>query len=337
MASWLLLCSAGTVLVKLGGSAVTRKSQFETLNAERLNATAASLARARSDVQGNTVLVHGAGSFGHFQASQHGVSRGTSDTRFSWLGFCATRSSVTRLNAAVVEALARNGLPAIGLSPFPRWRTRNGQPLARCTRACVSEVRELLERGFTPVLHGDACLDEKRGSAILSGDAIMVALCASSSLKPERAVFLTDVAGVFSHPPDEPGARLLPRLLVNARGALVGSADGGGGARGRKGERSGVPSMSVAAHDVTGGIAGKLDAAFAIAAAGVPVTIVEAGTPHAEAALRGETPQRCTVIELDSGAMAAQPAQPPAGKGERRTWGEWGSGLLGRVSKSIVG
>ena len=57
-------------------------------------------------------------------------------------------------------------------------------------------------------------------------------------------------------------------------------------------------SSSVAAHDVSGGLAAKLESAAAIAAAGVPVCIVQVGTPHAAEALAGRWPEVCTRVVL---------------------------------------
>ena len=103
----------------------------------------------------------------------------------------------------------------------------------------------------------------------------------SEELRPKLVVFITDVPGVFDRPPDEPGATLVPRILV---GCGAGPA----------------VKTSTALHDVTGGVAAKLEAAIAIARAGTPVVVVEAGTTHARAALRGEVPEVCTLVERAS-------------------------------------
>ena len=58
------------VIVKLGGSALTAKSSFETLRQDCLRVTAdqiKAIANDRRDVQ--LLVAHGAGSFGHFQVS----------------------------------------------------------------------------------------------------------------------------------------------------------------------------------------------------------------------------------------------------------------------------
>ncbi|KAH1107984.1 hypothetical protein J1N35_011752 [Gossypium stocksii] len=59
------------------------------------------------------VVVHGAGSFGHFQASKSGVHKGGLNQPLVNAGFIATQISVTTPNLEIVRALAR-------ASPTPR-------------------------------------------------------------------------------------------------------------------------------------------------------------------------------------------------------------------------
>ena len=265
------------VLVKLGGSAITDKSSFETLHTDNLRECCDSVAQGGKRV----VVCHGAGSFGHFQAREHAVSKGTGDPNFSWRGFGLTRSSVCKLNGLVVDGLLAAGVAAVGVSPcdaFGATRGRGVVPRAARRRG-VARVRELLGTGCVPVLHGDACLDEVQGASILSGDTLMTLL--AEELRPKLVVFITDVPGVFNRPPDEPGATLVPRIVVGAgRGPKI--------------------ATSTALHDVTGGVAAKLESAISIARAGTPVVVVEAGTAHARAALRGEVPDVCTLVERAS-------------------------------------
>ena len=265
------------VLVKLGGSAITHKKHFETLHTDNLRDCCDSVAQSGKRV----VVCHGAGSYGHFQAREHAVSKGTEDPKFSWRGFALTRSSVCKLNGLVVDGLLAAGVAAVGVSPcdaFGATRGRGVVPRAARRRG-VARVRELLGTGCVPVVHGDACLDEVQGASILSGDTLMTLL--AEELRPKLVVFITDVPGVFNRPPDEPGATLVPRISVGAgRGPKI--------------------ATSTALHDVTGGVAAKLESAIAIARAGTPVVVVEAGTAHARAALRGEVPEVCTLVERAS-------------------------------------
>ena len=106
----------------------------------------------------------------------------------------------------------------------------------RLESSVLSGTQGLLHRGLVPVVHGDAVLDSQQQVAILSGDVWMLELC--KALGARAAVFVTDVDGVFTKPPTEPGAQLLTEILVDEKGEL---------------ELKGV-SMDTAEHDVTGGL-----------------------------------------------------------------------------------
>ncbi|KAF8069709.1 DCI1 [Scenedesmus sp. PABB004] len=293
------------VIVKLGGSAITDKGRLETLRGDTLAAAAAHVAALHRHLQqarrGGVCVVHGAGSFGHFQASEFGIARGGNDPQSAVAGFVATRRSVARLHAAVLDALIDAGVPAVGLSPCGVWTT-NDRRVADAA-AGVAAVSAVLCAGMVPVLHGDAVLDAVLGVTILSGDTLLREL--ALALAPEHAAFLTHEAGLFNRPPQQPGAALVPAVEVARDGSwrLPAGTGGGGG-----GGAAGV-AMSTAAHDVSGGIAKKVAEAAAVAAAGCPVVIAQAGSPsgaaallHGPAAFVGDGALRGTVIALAAGA-----------------------------------
>ncbi|KAG2443620.1 hypothetical protein HXX76_001970 [Chlamydomonas incerta] len=272
-------------IIKLGGAAVTVKSQLETLRPEVLDSLVRTLSATTAAAPpgavepGATVLVHGAGSFGHFPASEYGVVRGPiSDPRVR-RGFTLSRASVTKLNGIVVGALVAAGVPAVGLSPLGLYRTRNKQVEvsgAGAAAACLAD-------GLLPVLHGDCVLDGELGCTILSGDTLVRDL--AERLRPEFVVFLTNVPGVFDRPPEEAGARLLRRIVVRPDGGWRVAEVEGGGSDGGGGGDSGV-RMSVDAHDATGGIALKVEEAAAVARLGIPVIIAQAGSDDGDVACR---------------------------------------------------
>eukprot|EP00931_Biecheleriopsis_adriatica_P061151 TRINITY_DN36766_c0_g1_i1.p2 TRINITY_DN36766_c0_g1~~TRINITY_DN36766_c0_g1_i1.p2 ORF type:complete len:304 (-),score=71.18 TRINITY_DN36766_c0_g1_i1:64-975(-) len=278
------------VIVKIGGSACTKKAQFETLNTEALSATSAQLAAlAKEGV--SMAVVHGAGSFGHQHAKEYGVSKGTGEAAPGALplpqrlceGFAKTRLSVTTLNKHVITALVQQGLPAVAMSPCPFVGLAKKKLPNDCLPAAAAEgAVGLLQSGLVPVVHGDAVLDASQGCAILSGDVWMVELC--RELGAKSAVFVTDVDGVFTKPPSEPGAQLVREILVDARTGEL--------------ELTGV-SMETASHDVTGGLKAKLESAADVLK-GAPnveaVYIVKAGSPSAAQALRGVTPSAGTTL-----------------------------------------
>jgi len=236
------------------------------------------------------------------------LAAGSDNDKF---GFADTRRSVTKLNHLLIEALVREGVPAVGVSPFPAWSTDKGA----LQSDSADHVKRLLLLGFVPVLHGDAVLDTTLGCTILSGDRVMERL--ARALQPASVGFITDVAGVYDRPPTKgagggihaaagPTARLLPELWVSASGdvraapASVGDAGGGEGAQVRgvetdvneKQDVTGGIEMDVnEKQDVTGGMRTKVEcAARIVAQAQLPVYVAQVATPHSLRLLLGGRP-----------------------------------------------
>nr|QEV81829.1 Isopentenyl phosphate kinase [Prunella vulgaris] len=309
-------------IVKLGGSAITCKNELETINEDNLRVVSLQLRHGiisgpshgmdwsrrpgsteietlvddfddelESDCK-RLIVVHGAGSFGHFQASKSGVHKGGLSKPLVKSGFVATRISVTTLNLEIVRALAKDGIPSIGMSPFScGWSTCERNIAA----ADTSTVVEALDAGFVPVLHGDAVLDSSLGCTILSGDVIIHHL--AEHLRPVYVVFLTDVSGVYDRPPTEPDAVLLREIAVHEDGSWSVLQP-------KLQDASRQVEITVAAHDTTGGMVTKITEAAMIAKLGIDVYIVKAATEHSAMALRGQLPKNIpndwvgTVIRL---------------------------------------
>ncbi|KAF3327506.1 Isopentenyl [Carex littledalei] len=231
-----------------GGAAITNKNELESINETNLKSVCLQLREAMmpqsengigmdwsrrngneielgdvskigesslDDLNSNFIVVHGAGSFGHFQASKSGVHKGGLHSPLVQAGFVATRISVTSLNLEIVRALAREGIPAVGMSPFAcGWSTRQRD----IASADSSQIVDSLLAGFVPVLHGDAVLDHALDCTILSGDVIIRHL--AELLTPKYVVFLTDVLGVYNRPPSDPDAVLLKEIVRKSEATL---------------------------------------------------------------------------------------------------------------------
>ncbi|XP_008108079.1 uncharacterized protein LOC103278744 isoform X1 [Anolis carolinensis] len=267
------MAAAVDCIVKLGGGALTHKKQLETPKLEALRRAAALVGKLYGAGERRCIVVHGAGSFGHFQAKQHNVASGTSEGSAASLslrqGLCLTRLSVTKLNHLVIEHLVSCGIPAVGISTFGTWKTAS----KNVTQDGIDAVKEALDAGYVPVLHGDCALDSEQHCCVLSGDTIIEVL--AKKFSPRRVVFLTDVNGIFSCPPDTPGAKLLDHIIIHPNGTME-------------------PHIltSVLPHDTTGGISMKLQASIHIVSQSrgdVPVLICKLDSDAAErACLTGE-------------------------------------------------
>lgn len=234
-------------LVKLGGSVITDKSAYRTPRLDALVRLSLEIAASRERV----ALVHGAGSFGHVLAKKHDLVKGDDSTIERRLAVAQVHADVRELQSLVLLALRDVGLPAMSLSAYDIARLTSGEI---CNFA-YEPVQETVTRGFLPVLSGDVVLDQSRGFGILSGDVLMVEL--ARALRPTRAIFVTDVDGIYDRDPAEAGATLLPRIDLGTE---------------IRNTSSGVP-------DITGSMAGKLKRAQAVARAGVPVHIINGLVP----------------------------------------------------------
>jgi len=255
------------VVVKLGGAAITRKGELETLDHEVLGAVVEHIRLVKEDQGGKLrlVVVHGAGSFGHFQAKEYGVQGGSLDDERTIRGFAETRVSVTKLNHAVVSALTEAGIPAVGISPCGFW-DEEASPKS------IEILKHLLASGFVPVVHGDAIIQGDR-TVILSGDRIVNYLSVEA-LRPRFVLFLSDVDGIFDRPPASDGAQLIREIEVEASGRF----------------EQKVEFASGHDHDTTGGMAAKVEDGVFIAKHGIDVLIARAGSTAALCALQRTFP-----------------------------------------------
>ena len=216
------------ILIKLGGSIITDKTQYRTFRRD----TVARLASEIANSGKKTVIVHGAGSFGHIVAKENAIMEGYRSPE-QVPAAARVMADTRELSGMVVEELLKAGIPAVSVPPGSCFVLDGGK--------LVIENREvidrLLELGIIPVMFGDVCTDRARGFSIVSGDQIMERLC--EMLSPEEVVFVSDIDGLYDHnPKTDKKARMYG--LVN------------------KETLAGLDSASDV-DDVTGGIRGKIE------------------------------------------------------------------------------
>ncbi len=178
------------LLAKIGGSVIAPKEKCKHFEAE----IARRLARELKVWDGEMVLVHGAGSFGHLLSRYYGLQEGKS-TR---LQEAHVMVDVMRLSVYLTDILVSEGIPAVSVPPHT---ISEGESLD------IMPFIRLLDMGYVPMGYGDV-IPTFTGPKILSGDDIMVIL--SKALRPDLALFITDVEGIYDRDPKKhPDARLL--------------------------------------------------------------------------------------------------------------------------------
>jgi isopentenyl phosphate kinase len=249
------------VVVKLGGSVITRKREVERARPKVIARLAHEVATV-SDRR--IVLLHGAGSFGHPGAQKFGLARAPTASQSPAArsrGAAIVAAEVRRLHLLVLRALVRAGVSATSVPIATHARNRAGRLVA----FDPAPFEEALGRGLVPVSFGDVVPDEAWGASILSADTIAEALV--GPLHPERVVFVSDVPGILEGP--APGRRATVGAVTEDVVARLRPAPG--------------------AADVTGGIRGKAESMLRIARAGVDAGLIS-GLKDGELsrALRGE-------------------------------------------------
>ncbi|CAD7776794.1 Isopentenyl phosphate kinase [Candidatus Methanoperedenaceae archaeon GB37] len=170
------------ILLKIGGSVLTDKERECTLRESEIERIAGEIGDSRARL----VIIHGAGSFGHPQAKEHRI-REDPTTR----GLIETHRAVMKLNNAIIKALNRAGLDAIGVHPLDFIMMREN----RVAHLDSAVIEKMIEFGLTPVLHGDVVMDSKKGASVISGDQILREL--GSRLEVSRVGAGTNVDGVL--------------------------------------------------------------------------------------------------------------------------------------------
>lgn len=235
------------VVVKIGGSLITRRAVYKELDRGALDRLASEIARCERPL----VVVHGAGGFGHVIAERHRLHEGSVPRTIERVkAFAQVHEDVRELDRLVCGALRSAGFATIAVSPLEVAHLHDGALDA----LDLAPFDRSLTLGFTPVTFGDAVHDDVRGWGILSGDVLAARI--ASGLGAELLVHATDVEGVFDRPPWEPGAALVPEMTAEEAGrASAGTAQG--------------------RADVTGGMAGKLRSAAEAARGGTDVLILD--------------------------------------------------------------
>jgi len=182
------------VFLKLGGSLITDKTQAYTVRQDKLADLANQIANALQTHQElHLILGHGSGSFGHTAAKKYRTRDGvrpapSQPPPFSenigeeqyWNGFAEVWYQATTLNRYMIQALNEAGIPAMTFSPVASVWSDNG----KVAKWDLSQIKNALERGIVPVVHGDVIFDKTKGGTILSTEDLFEHL--AQELHPKR-------------------------------------------------------------------------------------------------------------------------------------------------------
>lgn len=243
------LATAGRIVVKIGSSSLTTPSG---VNTDLIASTAHAIAAARG--RGSAVVL---------------VSSGAVAAGMAPLGFTHRPADIGALQAAAMvgqsrlmshysEAFATHGL-TIAQILLTAGDVEDRRHYANAQRA----LEELLRRGIVPIVNeNDAVVTDE----LRFGDNDRLAALVAHLIGADAVVLCTDVDGLYTEPPKNPGAQLIPvvgrddsleRFSITDRGSGVGT----GGMRSKVGAAmmagdAGIPTLITSAEALSGHLLG---------------------------------------------------------------------------------
>jgi len=226
------------VFLKLGGAAITDKSNPRTPLTENIAQLANQITRAVREKPDMQILIgHGSGSFGHYSGQKHGTRDGV-ENREGWRGFTEVWKDARDLNELVLHAFQAAGLPVIAFPPSA-WLTTHNRIQASKQ---ITPILSALNKGLIPVVNGDVIFDSAIGGTILSTEEVFSILVEEA--QPYRIILASREPGIWEDYPTNTrlADHITPQILQHSSNSVHGSAG----------------------MDVTGGMAKKVTLMMAI-------------------------------------------------------------------------
>ena len=183
------------IVIKLGGSVITQKSEYKSFN----GAVVEKIVKTLKGINDEMIIVHGGGSFGHIKAKEYGLPGYASKETI--IGMSIVHNDMADLNLKISQILYSNGIYSIALPV---------SSLVYDNKKNYTVFRRYLQLGITPVSYGDTYIHGNK-IGIYSGDNI--AYDVARRFHPSAVVFFSDVDGIYDkNPKTNPDARLLKHI-----------------------------------------------------------------------------------------------------------------------------
>lgn len=236
-------------IIKLGGSVITDKAKEFYFKEKIMD----NLSKQIKKSEENTIIVHGAGSFGHILAEKYDLNNGFTN-KDQIIGFSKTLEKVQTLSTYVLKALQKQNLPAVSIPPHSILTLDNHIP----DKIDYSIFEKYLETGFLPVTFGDVVIDKKLGFSICSGDLLMILL--AKHFKPKKVIYVIDEDGLYTQNPKiHKNANFIEETNIKDLNKLATTLDNH--------------------SDVTGGMAGKIKTIKEISKIGIDTILLNGNKP----------------------------------------------------------
>ncbi|OGK18162.1 hypothetical protein A2779_02410, partial [Candidatus Roizmanbacteria bacterium RIFCSPHIGHO2_01_FULL_40_98] len=185
------------IFIKFGGSLITYKDKPYTPRRDIIRELSKEIKKLQQIYSDHAfILGNGAGSFGHYAATELNVADGMKSKKQKY-GFALVQSKVKELNKIVVDELLKTGVNSISIHPSSVVTASKG----KANKIFLDSIKGILSLGMTPVVYGDIVFDDKKGSHIFSTEnlfEILVSKLYKKSFSVDKVIYLSIVDGVLN-------------------------------------------------------------------------------------------------------------------------------------------
>ncbi len=172
------------IIVKLGGSIITDKTQYKAFRSKETE----NIIKELIKIKDNFIIVHGGGSFGHIMARKYNLPGKLNKNSLE--GYTMVHNDMVELNIKISNLLLQYGINNIGIPP---------SSIIYNNKKNYNIFKKYFSVNIMPVSYGDVYLKNENYLGIYSGDNIVYDL--SKIFKPEKVIFFSDVDGIYDKNP----------------------------------------------------------------------------------------------------------------------------------------
>lgn len=187
-------------IIKLGGSVITSPDSEDKFNQPVVQRLAEEFATS----QKTALLIHGTGHIGKPPAIEHGyVETGFLEQERAQLAM-QIKTKIRHLNQKICDTFREQNIPILPLQIENLFK----QNMEEFKNEQIKQhLNEVLTNNVTPIIYGDFMPQPNGGFQVFSSDKLTRLFV--QELKPDRAIFLTDVPGVYE---DQERTKIIPEI-----------------------------------------------------------------------------------------------------------------------------
>ncbi|WP_346898332.1 isopentenyl phosphate kinase [Clostridium sp. UBA7503] len=201
------------VIIKLGGSLITKKNIPFCINEQHIDNVIKEIKQIYDNCNYKLIIGHGGGSFPHVYAEEYNINKGFVSEN-SYMGFCKVQNAARKLNSILLDKFIDAGLPVASFQLSDQCI----QADSVIKSADMTTLYKMLDYNMIPLVYGDVALDVNKGCSVISTEEIFRFICKDIECRKEFSYYKVNkiilcgvVEGVLTADPNyKKDATLIP-------------------------------------------------------------------------------------------------------------------------------